>query len=160
MGKPILPRPINPMSILSLSPFVIASEAKQSISPLAALWIASSLSLLAMTLHRRLSGLVHLGKKFACDAETVDGGGHAGIDRDLHQDLADFLAGDAVVERAAQMRAQFVRPVQDRDHGDVEHAAGLARQFVTAPHRAPAILVEQVLEWRVEAVDVFQRVVH
>jgi hypothetical protein len=30
--------------------FVIASEAKQSTYPLAALWIASSLSLLAMTI--------------------------------------------------------------------------------------------------------------
>jgi hypothetical protein len=42
MGRPMLPRPMNPMSIF-LSSFVIASEAKQSICPLAALWIASSL---------------------------------------------------------------------------------------------------------------------
>jgi hypothetical protein len=38
---------------------VIASEAKQSISELAALWIASSLSLLAMTMMQGLLRLLH-----------------------------------------------------------------------------------------------------
>src|SRR4029077_3476961 len=38
-------------------------------------------------------------------------------------------------------------------------AAGLARQFLAAPDRAPAIFVKQFLEWAVEIVDVLQRVV-
>jgi hypothetical protein len=38
-----------PLSTLRNPPAVIASEAKQSTSPLAAPWIASSLALLAMT---------------------------------------------------------------------------------------------------------------
>jgi hypothetical protein len=46
-----------------------------------------------------------------------------------------------------------------RDHRNVEHAARLARQFVAAPDRAPAIFVEQVLERLVEAVDTFHGVV-
>ena len=81
------------------------------------------------------------------------------IDRDLHQDLADLVAADAVGERALQMRAKLVLAVEDRDHRDVEHAAGLARQLLAAPHRAPAIFVEHLLERPVEIVDVLQGVV-
>src|SRR5579864_1092845 len=102
------------------------------------------------------SRLVQFGEHFARDAETVDRGRHAAIDRDLHQDLADLVARDAVGQGALEMRAQFVRPVQDRDHRDVEHAAGLARQFLAAPHGAPAIFVQHLLERLVEAVDAFQ----
>jgi hypothetical protein len=57
------------------------------------------------------------------------------------------------------MGPQFVRPVQDRDHREVEHAAGLARQLLAAPHRAPAIFGEHFLERTVEVVDVLQGVV-
>jgi hypothetical protein len=46
------------------------------------------------------SALVQPGEYFARDAKTVDCGGHAAIDRDLHQDLADFVAGDAIGQRA------------------------------------------------------------
>ncbi|MEY9916125.1 hypothetical protein ABIF99_002440 [Bradyrhizobium japonicum] len=52
-----------------------------------------------------------------------------------------------------------VLAVEDRDHGDVEHAAGLARQFLAAPHGAPAIFVEHLLERTVEIVDVLQGIV-
>ena len=113
---------------------------------------------LAMTVTCGLS-LVDFGEHFARDAETVDAGGHAGIDRDLHEDFADLVLGDAVGQRALDVRAQFVRPVEDRDHGEVEHAAGLARQFLAAPDRAPAIFGEQFLERLVEVVDVLQGVV-
>jgi hypothetical protein len=56
------------------------------------------------------------------------------------------------------MGPQFVRPVQDRDHREVEHAAGLARQFLAAPDRAPAIFGDQLLERLVEIVGIFQRI--
>src|SRR6266550_5874405 len=36
--------------------------------------------------------LVQFCEQFARDRETVDGGGHAAIDRDLHQDLASPLS--------------------------------------------------------------------
>jgi hypothetical protein len=35
------------------------------------------------------------------------GGGYAGIDRRLHQHLLDLVAGQAVVQRAADMDAEF-----------------------------------------------------
>src|SRR5690348_17855444 len=54
------------------------------------------------------------------------------------------------------MRPQLMRPVQDRNHGDVKHAAGLARQLLAAPHRAPAIFVQELLERLVKAVDVLK----
>src|SRR5450631_1433351 len=64
MGKPILPRPMNPMSIM----------------------VASA--------------LVDLGEYLACNPETIDARGHAGIDRHLHEDFADLVLGDAVDQRA------------------------------------------------------------
>jgi hypothetical protein len=51
-----------------------------------------------------------------------------------------------------------VRPVQNRDHRQIEHAAGLARQFLAAPHRAPAVFGHQFLERLVEIIGVFQGV--
>src|SRR5262249_44870988 len=76
---------------------------------------------------------------------------------DLQEDLGDLRLGDAVVERAAQMRTQLVRPVENRDHGEVEHAARLERQAFATPDRAPAIFVEDVLQRTVEVIDVLVR---
>src|SRR3954453_21832651 len=102
---------------------------------------------------------VDLREHLARDPKTVDRSRHATIDCDLHQDLADLVAADAVGECALQMRAEFVLTIEDRDHRDVEHAAGLARQLLAAPHRAPAIFVEHLLKRTVEIVDALQSVV-
>src|SRR4051794_4419289 len=88
---------------------------------------------------RSIGLLVHLGKDLARDAKTVDAGRDARIAGDLHEDLADFVLADAVDQRTLDMHPQFMWPVQDRDHGEVEHAAGFARQLLAAPDRAPAI---------------------
>ena len=61
--------------------------------------------------------------------------------------------------RARDVQLQLMRPVQPAEHRQVEHAAGLARQFLAAPHRAPAIFGEHFLERAVEIVDVLQGVV-
>src|SRR3954453_16631051 len=102
---------------------------------------------------------VDLREHLARDPKTVDRSRHAAIDCDLHQDLADLVAADTVGEGALQMRAEFVLTIEDRDHRDVEHAAGLARQLLAAPHGAPAIFVEHLLERTVEIVDGLQGVV-
>src|ERR1700722_19493718 len=77
----------------------------------------------------RASGLVEFGKYFARDTEAVDARGNAGVDRNLHEDFANLGAAYAVGERALDVGPQFMRPVEDRDHREIEHAAGLARQF-------------------------------
>src|SRR3984957_12529944 len=98
------------------------------------------------------SALVQFSEHFARDAEAVDACGHAGIDRHLHEDFANFVPGDAVCQGALDMRWQLVRAVEDRDHGEIEHAAGLAWQFLAAPYGAPAIFGDQFLKWLVEFV--------
>jgi hypothetical protein len=97
-------------------------------------------------------------EEFARNAEAVDGGRHAGVDRHLQQNFADLITRDAVGQRTSQMGAQFMRTVQDRNHGDVEHAAGLARQLLATPHGSPAIFVQKILQRLVETVDVLQRI--
>ena len=102
--------------------------------------------------------LVQLREHLARNSKTVDPGGDAGIDRHLHEDFANLVPGDAVGQGALDVRPQFVRPVEDRDHGEVEHAAGLARQFLAAPDRAPAIFGHQFLKGLVEIVGILQRI--
>src|SRR5258708_10410647 len=104
------------------------------------------------------SGLVDFGEHFARDAKTVDARGHAGIDRHLHEDFADLILGGAVDQGSLDVHPQLMRPVENRDHGQIEHAAGLARQFLPAPHRAPAIFGNQFLKRLVEFIGVLQGV--
>src|SRR5690348_16998190 len=103
-----------------------------------------------------LLALDHL-EELARGAERIDRGRRAGVAADLEEDLGDLLLGDAVAQRAAQVRAQLVRTVEDRDHREVEHAARLARQALAAPDRAPTVFVEDVLQRLVEVVDVLHR---
>src|ERR1051326_22170 len=98
-------------------------------------------------------------EELARDAERIDGRRRAGVAADLQEDLADLGLGDAVAQRAAQMRAQLMRPVEDRDHRQVEHAARLERQTLATPDSTPAVFVEDVLERLIEVVDVLERVV-
>src|SRR5262249_3311820 len=64
----------------------------------------------------------HLLQHLACDAEAVEGGRHAAIDGDLQEDLAQLVLGHAVVDRAAHMQAQLMRPVEGGDHSEIEDA--------------------------------------
>src|SRR5215471_5779801 len=96
-------------------------------------------------------------EELARDAERVHRGGRARIATDLQEDLGDLRLGDPVAQCAAQMRAQLVRTVEDADHREIEHAAGLERQALAPPDRAPAIFVEHVLQRLIEIVDVLER---
>src|SRR5262245_31761968 len=102
----------------------------------------------------------HFLEELARDAERIDRGRHPGIAPDLQEDFGDLRLGDAVGERAAQMRAQFMRPIEDADHREVEHAAGLRRQAFAAPDPAPAIFGDEVLQRAIEVVDVFERSIY
>src|SRR5688500_2143609 len=74
---------------------------------------------------RTLGLLVELGKRLACDAERIDAGRYAAIDRHLQEHLADLFPGDAVPQGASDMELQLVRPVERGNHRQVEHAARL-----------------------------------
>ena len=55
---------------------------------------------------------VELGERLARDAERIDTGRDAAVDRHLHEHLADLVAGDAVGQRAGDVQLQLVRPVE------------------------------------------------
>src|ERR1700685_4522243 len=70
---------------------------------------------------RRFS--VDLLEGFPRNSEWVAPARNTGVDRNLHHHLADLVFGNAVSQRAFDVELQFVGPVEDADHGDVEHAA-------------------------------------
>src|SRR5947209_9755953 len=90
--------------------------------------------------------LLHLGDHLLRHPYRVEHDRGAGIEPDVQEDLADFLLGDAVGDRAADMPAQLMLAIQNRQHCEVEHAARLAAQAVAAPHRAPAVLGDEILD--------------
>ena len=57
-----------------------------------------SVSLPPGTYHATSVDKAHLLEDVPGDAETVEAGRHAAIDRDLQEDFAQFGLGDAVVE--------------------------------------------------------------
>src|SRR5205085_9676457 len=141
MGKPILPSPINPMSMRF--PQSVGWAKARSDVPILHQRTRNGGHAIDRAFARPMAlptlRLLHLGEYFARNAKTVDAGRDAGVAGDLHEDLADLVLAHPVDQRALDMHAQLVRPVQDRDHGEVEHAAGFPRQLFAAPDRAPAI---------------------
>src|ERR1051325_7149223 len=76
----------------------------------------------------------------------------------MDEDLADLLLGEPVGQRAADVQLQFMRPIEDRDHREIEHRALFLAQALAAPAGAPAILADELLERPVEVVRVLHRV--
>src|SRR5262249_47640292 len=101
-----------------------------------------------------------LGEHLASAAEGDDRRRHAGVDRELNEHLADLLLADPVAQRAADVQLELVLPAQRPEHREVEQAAGLFRQLLAAPHRAPAILRHEFLERPPESAGAFQRIPH
>src|SRR6266853_648434 len=94
--------------------------------------------------------------RLARQPERLDPGGHAAVHRHLKEDLADFLAGAAVGERALDVGLELVRPVQGREHSEIDEAAELARQLRPRPQPSPAGLRDQLLHRHAEIVDRLQ----
>src|ERR1700704_4061582 len=101
---------------------------------------------------RRALLLVDLREDLARDAERVPPRRHTAIDRDGHEDLADLVARDAVLERAADVHLELVRSIERADHRQVEHAACLLRKPLAAPDRAPAVLRHELRKRAIEVV--------
>ncbi len=55
------------------------------------------------------------------------------------------------------MGLELVLAIENADHGEVQHAAGLARQSLPPPHGAPAIFGHEVLQRPVEVVGALER---
>src|SRR5689334_7318081 len=97
---------------------------------------------------------IGFGEGFTGEPETVYGSGDTAINADLKQYFAYLLTTQAVTQGAAHMQLEFVRPVEGRDHRQVDHAAFLERQTLTAPDMTPAILGDHFLQWPGEIVGV------
>src|ERR1043166_9528757 len=98
------------------------------------------------------SGNARLLERLARQAEVLDPGRHAAVDRDLQQNLGDLLLGDAVLDRALHVRLELVMTVERREHGEVEHAARAPVEARPIPDRTPAIFGDEVLHRPVEVV--------
>src|SRR5712691_12413216 len=94
---------------------------------------------------RTVSANARLLERLARQAEMLDAGRHAAIDRDLQQHLGDLLLGDAVLDRALHVRLELVMAVERGQHGEVEHAARAPVEAGPVPDRAPAIFGDEVL---------------
>ena len=65
------------------------------------------------------------------------GCGHAAINGRLQENLADFLARHAIVQRSAQVYAKFVSPIQRHHHRQCDHVARLPGKAGAAPDFSP-----------------------
>src|SRR5579884_1500084 len=106
----------------------------------------------------RLFGVLVL-QDLAGDAEAFERRRHAAIDRRLQQDLLDLFARDAVVERAADVQAHLVRPIEGGQHRQVYEAARLLVEPGPVPDLAPAPFGDELLERLGEGVGILDRAV-
>src|SRR5690606_8609629 len=74
------------------------------------------------------SGAVQFGENLPGDPETVDARRDTGVHGNLQEYLADLVAGHTVVECPLDVGAQFVRPVEYREHRESEHRPDLRWQ--------------------------------
>src|SRR5690349_6713142 len=96
--------------------------------------------------------LLHLGESLARDAEGIDARRDAALDRDLQEHLEDLGPRQAVAQRSLDVDLELVRAIEGAQHGEVEEAAGLLRELLAAPDRAPAIFGDQLLHRQIEIV--------
>ena len=79
-------------------------------------------------------------------AEAVDGRRDAAVDGGVHQDLAQLIGGDPVVDGALHVPLDLLRAAERDQHGDGEHAARAAGDSFAPPDRAEAVPGHQFLE--------------
>ena len=80
------------------------------------------------------------------EAERLDAGRDAGVDRDLDQRVAQLVEGAAVAERTPEVGLELLGPVQRGEEAEVVEAALAVGQRRAAPHPAPAVLGDELLE--------------
>ena len=68
----------------------------------------------------------HVFQDLSGDSKTIEPGRHSAVHGNLQNDLADFVLGDTVVQRPANVDFQLVRTIESRNHSEVEDAAAAA----------------------------------
>ena len=91
------------------------------------------------------------------DPEGFEGGRHTDVDRGLQKRLLDLFRGDPVIERTANVHAEFVGAIEGGQHHDVKQAASLARKAFTTPDHAPDVFGDELLDWTRELADLRDR---
>src|ERR1700732_18477 len=61
-------------------------------------------------------------ERLARNAEAVDPGRHAGIDRDLEEDFLDLVLGEAVFQGRLDVQLQLMRAIEHADHRQIDDA--------------------------------------
>src|SRR5262249_32743442 len=77
---------------------------------------------------------------------AVDRGRDAAVDGRVHQDLAQLVLGDPVIDGALDVPPDLLGASEGDQHGDREHAAGAAGNALAPPDRAEAVPRHQLLE--------------
>src|SRR6185437_4063488 len=88
---------------------------------------------------------VKLRQCFGRDAQGIERRRKAAIRRDLEENLAQLLAGKAVVQGAPDMELQLVRAIERGDHAEIEQAAAAAVEARPVPDLVPAIFGDELL---------------
>src|SRR5262249_44663324 len=70
------------------------------------------------------------------------------------------LSAYSNLQRSAQVRAQFLRPVERHHHRECQHAARLLRKTRSRPDFSPSVTRDQVLKRFVELISTLERSIH
>src|SRR5215469_845618 len=97
-------------------------------------------------LGEQLCGLRRLLQDFGGDCERAVGGGNAGVDRDLQQDLADLLRRQPVAQRRAGMHREFFFLAQRGQSRERDHASLGSGETRPGPDFAPCVASDELLE--------------
>jgi len=89
-------------------------------------------------------------QNFRGDFEGVIGGRDAAIDGGVEQNFLNFLARDAIIERGAEMQAEFVFAIESNGHGERDKTACVARESRAGPDFSPGVARDEILKWRGE----------
>src|SRR5262245_12586750 len=101
----------------------------------------------------------HLLEDLLGDAEAVHRRGHAAIGADLQEYLLQLVLADAVVDGAANVQLQLVRPVERGDHAEVEDRSRPPVEAGPVPGPIPAPFGRELLHGPGEIVRLLQRAI-
>src|SRR5262245_22082921 len=93
----------------------------------------------------RSSDIAQLLENFFGQPEAVHSRRDAAIDGNLQEHFFDLIFRNAVCKRAPNVSLDFVRPIQCREHGQIQKAARLLVQTGPAPDFTPAVLRNEFL---------------
>ena len=102
----------------------------------------------------------HIIENFLCDSEAIEGSGYPAIDCSLNKHFGYLFLGKTIVDCAANMQLEFMRPVQRRYHGEIQKTSGSAVDSRPSPYLSPAILRYEFLQRHCELVCIPDRSIY